>query len=62
MKRIFSLILVSAMLLGTVLICGPAASAASVAKKPFYYSNWDPVDSDEFPNIWSKPYFWATRN
>ena len=62
MKKIFSLILVSAMLLGTVLMCGPAASAASVAKKPFYYSNWDSVDSDEFPNIWGKPYFWATRD
>ncbi len=62
MKKLFSLILVSVMLLSTALMCGPAASAASVEKKPFYFSNWDPVDSDDFPNIWSKAYFWATRD
>ena len=62
MKKLFSLLLVSAMLLSTALLCGPTASAATAAAKPFYFSNWDNVDSDDFPNIWTKAYFWATRD
>ena len=62
MKKLFSLLLVSAMLLSTALLCGPTASAATAAARPFYFSNWDNVDSDDFPNIWTKAYFWATRD
>ena len=58
MKKVFSFILVSVMLLSTIL-CGVTANAAEVEKKPFYYSNWDPVDSAETPNLWDRPYFWA---
>ena len=62
MKKLLSLILVSVMVLSAALMCGPTASAAEAAKKPFYYSNWDPVDSEDFPNVWGKAYFWATRD
>lgn len=37
-------------------------NGAFVTRKPYYFSNWDPVDSSEFPYIWSKAYFGATRN
>ena len=59
MKKAFSFILVSVMLLSTILMCNVQADAAEVEKKPFYYSNWDPVDSEEFPNLYDRPYFWA---
>ncbi|MBQ3491568.1 MAG: hypothetical protein IJA74_03345 [Oscillospiraceae bacterium] len=62
MKRAFSLILVSVMLLATVLMCKVDANAAEVEKKPFYFSNWGTVDQDEFPGIYSKPYLWAVRD
>jgi len=62
MKRAFSLILVSVMLLATVFMCKVDANAAEVEKKPFYFSNWGTLDQDEFPGIYSKPYLWAVRN
>ncbi len=62
MKRVFSFILVSVMLLSTAFLWGTDASAAEAEKKPFYFSNWDVVDSEDFPNIWAKAYFWATRD
>jgi len=58
MKKVFSLILVSVMLLATVLTSGIDASAAEVEKKPFYMANWDNVDSEKYPNIYTKAYFW----
>jgi len=62
MKRMITFFLASVMLLSAVFMCSADAKAADAEKKPFYYSNWDSVDSEEFPNIWSKPYFWATRD
>ena len=62
MKRVFSLILVSVLLLSSVFMCRVDAKAAEAEKKPFYFSNWDPVNSNEFPNLWDRPYFWATVN
>ncbi len=58
MKRVLSLILVSVMLLATVLTCNIGASAAEVEKKPFYMANWDTVDSDKYPSIYTKAYLW----
>ena len=62
MKRMITFFLAFVMLLSAVFMCSADAKAADAEKKPFYYSNWDSVDSEEFPNIWSKPYFWATRD
>ncbi len=62
MKRMLSLILVSVMLLATVFMCKVDAKAAEVEKLPFYLSNWEDMDSEEYPNLWGKPYLWATRN
>ena len=61
MKRAFSLILVSVMLLATVFMCKVDANAAEVEKKPFYLSNWDEVDTEEYEHIYDKPYFWAVN-
>ena len=58
MKKALSLILVSVMLLATVLTCNIGASAAEVEKKPFYRANWDTVDSDVYPGIYTKAYLW----
>ena len=58
MKRVLSLILVSVMLLATVLACRIGASAADVETKPFYMANWDTVDSETYPSIYTKAYFW----
>ena len=62
MKRFLSLILVSIMLISTVFLCKVDVNAEKVDKLPFYLSNWETVDSEEYPNLWSKPYLWATRN
>ena len=62
MKRMLSLILVSVMLLATVFMCKVDVKAADVEKMPFYLSNWETLDSEEYPNLWGKPYLWATRN
>ena len=62
MKRMLSLVLVSVMLLATVFMCKVDAKAAEVEKLPFYLSNWEKLDSEEYPNLWAKPYLWATRN
>ncbi len=59
MKKALSLILVSVMLLATVLTCGIDASAAEVEKKPFYMANWDAVDSEVYPSIYTKAYLWV---
>ena len=61
MKRMLSLILVSVMLLATVFMCKVDVKAAEVEKMPFYLSNWEDMDSEEYPNLWGKPYLWATR-
>lgn len=47
------------MLLATVLTCGIDASAADVEKKPFYMANWDTVDSEVYPSIYTKAYLWV---
>jgi len=36
-----------------------AFKTTSVRKKPYYLSNWDAVDSSQFPYIWNKAYFRA---
>ncbi len=61
MKRVFSLILVSVMLLSAVFMCRLDANAAEIEKKPFYFSNWTAGDSD-YPHIYDKAYIWAVRN
>ncbi len=61
MKKLLSLILVSVMLLSTIALCGVKANAAEVEKKPFYLSNWDESYTEDNPYIWTKAYFWATR-
>ena len=61
MKRAFALILASVLLLAAAMTCKIDVSAAEVEKKPFYFSNWDPVDPDEYPNIYTKAYIWAVN-
>ena len=61
MKRAFSLILASVMVLAAVLMCKVDVNAADVEKKPFYFSNWETADPETFPNIYAKAYLWAVR-
>jgi len=62
MKRILSMLLSCVLLLSVIAMCRIEAKAADVEKKPFYLSNWEDMNSEEYPNLWGKPYLWATRN